>query len=230
MLSRQQGADRADRRILRASRRLTLVRAERRVRPALPLSRLEIRRDRAMRRSSVGAGGIGLPQEHQAEILSLHREGGHRVGLYGAACLAAAAARARMDRRRAAATLRFQAPAGVQLPAGDGRRHRFKPCVVAARQRAQQGSAVQGLEGQCLQRTGSHAAVRGRGISRRLADRRAAQRRGREVLLAHHAMDHALVFDHSAARRAIRWVRTRGYRSTTRTAGPGASTIIPSAR
>ena len=95
------GQHRPDRRVLRPSRRLALVRRKRRVRHPLPLSRLEIRRHRPMRRPAVGAGGIRLPQEHQAEILSLHREGRHRLGLYGAARAAAAAAGAGMDRRRA---------------------------------------------------------------------------------------------------------------------------------
>ena len=115
--------------------------------------------------------------------------------------LAAAAAGAGMDRGQARAALRLQAAAGMQLPAGDGRRHRFQPRVVAARQRAQQGSAVQGQQGQRVQREGPHAAVRGGGISRRPADRRAPQCRRRQILLAHHALDHALVLDHPAARR-----------------------------
>ena len=96
---------------------------------------------------------FGLPQEHQIEILSLHREGRHHLGLYGSAGIAAAAAGAGMDRRRARAALRLQAAAGMQLPAGDGRRHRFQPRVLAARQRAQQGPAVQGLQGQRVQRS-----------------------------------------------------------------------------
>ena len=45
------------------------------MRAALPLSRLEIRRDRAMRRSAIGARRKWLPQEHQIEVLSVHREG-----------------------------------------------------------------------------------------------------------------------------------------------------------
>src|SRR6476620_12474420 len=73
---------------------------------------------------------------------------------------------------------------------------------MATRVRAQQGPAVQGYEGECLQRAGPHAVVRGRGISGRLADRGAEQRRWWQVLLAHHALDRALVFDHTAARRS----------------------------
>ncbi len=116
------------------------------------------------------------------------------------------------------------------LPAGDGRRHRFQPRVVAARQRAQQGSAVQGLEGQRLQRAGPHAAVRGRGICGRAVDRRAPQCRGRQILLAHHARGSCPGTRSSRRVPAIRSVRTPGCRSTTRPAGRGASIIIPSAR
>ena len=135
------------RRILRPSWRLAVVRRERGLRHPLPLSRLEVRHHRPVRRPAVGAGGVGLPQAHQIEILPLHREGRHRLGLYGTAGLAAAAAGAGMDRRRPRAALRVEALAGMQLPAGDGRRHRFQPRLLAARQRVEQGSAVQGLEG-----------------------------------------------------------------------------------
>ncbi len=51
------------------------------------------------------------------------------------------------------AALRLQAPAGMQLPAGHGRRHRFQPRLLAARLRARQGPAVQGLQGQRVQRS-----------------------------------------------------------------------------
>ena len=153
-----------------------------------------------MHRPAVGAGGLGLSQEHQIEILSLHREGRHHLGLYGSAEIAAAAAGAGMDRGGARAALRLQAVAGMQLPAGDGRRHRLQPRVLAARQRAREGSAVQGQQGQRVQRQGPHAAVRGGGIFRRLTDRRASQCRRRQILLAHNALDHALVHHHSAAR------------------------------
>ena len=153
------------------------------------------------------------------------------LGLYGAAGHAAAAAGAGMDRGRAAAALRLQAAAGVQLPAGDGRRHRFQPRVMAARSasstrircsRARKGNVYNEQDRMPL--------VRGRGIPGRPADRRAAQRRRRQILLAHHALDHALVLDHPAARRSSAGRARLGARSTTKPAGPGASTIIPSAR
>ena len=230
-LPRQQGPRRPDRRILRPSRRLAVVRRERRLRHPLPLPRLEIRHHRAMHRSAVGAGGVGLPQEHQIEILPVHREGRHRLGLYGAAGIAAAAAGAGMDRRRARAALRLQAPAGMQLPAGDGRRHRFQPRLLAARLASSTRTRCsRARKANDYNDQGPHAAVRGRGIFRRPADRRAPQCRGRQILLAHHALDHALVHHHPAARRASARARTPGCRSTTRPAGPGASIIIPSAR
>src|SRR5437773_5506145 len=54
-LSRYAEPARPDRRILRAPRRVTLVRAERRGRAALLLPRLEVRRHRPVRRDSLGA-------------------------------------------------------------------------------------------------------------------------------------------------------------------------------
>src|SRR5262245_60727434 len=131
------------------------------MRTALSLPWLEIRRDRAVRRSTLGAGRKRLPKEHQAEILSLYREGRNRVGLYGAARHAATATRAGVDGGRTIAAVCLQASAGMQLSAGDGGRYRFEPCVVAARIRAQQRPVVQRLEGQRLQRAGPHAVVRG---------------------------------------------------------------------
>ncbi len=92
----------------------------------------------------------GLPQEHQIEILSLHREGRDRLGLYGAAGTAAAAAGAGMDRREARAALRLQALAGMQLPAGDGRRHRIpatcRGCTAASSTRIRCSRAARGNE------------------------------------------------------------------------------------
>src|SRR6185312_15533746 len=69
--------------VLRPSRGFALVWTERRMWPPLSLSWLEIRRDRPMRRSSVGVGRKRLPQEHQVEIISLYREGRNGLGLLG---------------------------------------------------------------------------------------------------------------------------------------------------
>ena len=45
-------------------------------------------------------------------------------------------------------TLHLQAPAGVQLAAGDGGRHRFQPRLVPASRRSELRPAVQGRQGQ----------------------------------------------------------------------------------
>ncbi len=52
----QRGPLRPDRRVLRAPRRLAVVRPQRGVRPALPVPRLEVRRHRPVRRGALGAG------------------------------------------------------------------------------------------------------------------------------------------------------------------------------
>ena len=57
-------------------------------------------------------------------------------------------------------------------------------------------------QGQRLHARRRAAAFRGGGEPRRAFDRRAPQRRGRQILLAHHAVDHALHDDDPAARRS----------------------------
>src|SRR5262245_59681049 len=82
-MARQSGALFADRRILRASRRLALVRTQRGKRAALPVSRLEIRPYRPMHRSAFRARRKRLLQEDQAEILSAGRAWRISLDLYG---------------------------------------------------------------------------------------------------------------------------------------------------
>ena len=69
------GARRRDRRVLRAPRRVALVRAQRGERVALLLPWLEIRCERAMHRGAVGAAGERVLQQDQADVLSLRRAG-----------------------------------------------------------------------------------------------------------------------------------------------------------
>ncbi len=77
------GQARPHRRVLRPPRRIAVVRPQRGMRPALPLSRLEVRHDRPVRGSALGAQGIGLRPEDQAEVLSADREGRRAVDLHG---------------------------------------------------------------------------------------------------------------------------------------------------
>ena len=79
-----QGRYALDRRILRAPRRIALVRTQRGERAALLLSRLEIRPYRPVHRGAVRAGGKRLLRQDQAEVLSADRARRHPVGLYGA--------------------------------------------------------------------------------------------------------------------------------------------------
>ena len=141
---RHRGPARADRRVLRAPRRVAVVRPQRGERPALPLPRLEVRRHRPVRRDAVRARRTRLLPAHQAQVLSAGRARRRDLDLHGPAGAAAAAARARVGHRAGRAALRLQAPAGVQLPAGDGRRHRLEPRVVPAPLHDERRSAVQG--------------------------------------------------------------------------------------
>ena len=96
--------------------------------------------------------------------------------------------------------LHVQAHAGMQLAAGDGRRHQFQPRVVPAWRRTRSRSAVQGLEGQPVQSRRHEAGVRSGRERRRAFHRRAPQRRERQLLLAHHAMGDADLHHDPAAR------------------------------
>ena len=94
-LPRHRRHARPDRRVLRPSRRVAVVRPQRGVRPALPLSRLEVRRDRPVRRGALRAGRVRLRQEDQAEVLSADREGRRAVDLHGPAREASPPSRSR---------------------------------------------------------------------------------------------------------------------------------------
>ena len=160
-LARHAGQLRADRRVLRPPRRVAVVRPERAQRPALPLSRLEVRPHRPVHRGAVGAGRERLLPEDQAEVLSAGRARRRAVDLHGPAGEAAAAAGVGVRHGAGEPQLHVQAPAGIELAAGDGGRHRFQPRLLPALRRAQQRSAVQGLEGQRLQHGRHEAGVRG---------------------------------------------------------------------
>ena len=88
------------------------------------------------------------------------------------------------------APVRFQALPGMQLPAGDGRRHRLQPRLVPA----QRDSATRCTRHQGRQVPAqTDAAVRGdRDPTAACCSARAASRGG-PVLLARHPVDHALV-------------------------------------
>src|SRR6185295_8016505 len=105
----------ADRRVLRAPRGLAVVRTQRGVRAALPVSRLEIRRHRAVHRGAVGAPRVGLLPEDQIEILPAGEARPGAVGLYGATREAAAAAGVGIRHGAGRAVLYFEARAGMQL-------------------------------------------------------------------------------------------------------------------
>ncbi len=100
------------------------------------------------------------------------------------------------------APVRGQALAGKQLAAGHGRRHRLQPRVVPALGRPQFRPSVQGIEGQSvlnLSDTRPHFEVAE--ALGGLVHRRATQRRERQLLLAHHALGDAELYDDRAARR-----------------------------
>ncbi len=99
------------------------------------------------------------------------------------------------------ADLHLEALAGMQLAAGDGRRHRFEPRFLAPFRRAQERSPVQGRQGQRLQPARQDAVLRGDRGRGRIVHRRAAKRRGGPLLLADHAVGDAELHHGAAARR-----------------------------
>src|SRR4051794_2945053 len=122
-VSRYPGPRGRGRRVLRPPRGVALVRAQRGERVALLLSRLEVRRDRAVHRGAVRAGGERVLQEDQADVLSVRRTGRRHLDLYGAGRTQASSACFRMGKGAAFTSLRVEAHAGMQLSAGDGGRH-----------------------------------------------------------------------------------------------------------
>ena len=120
------------RRALPASHRVAVLRAQRRMRPALRLSRLEIRCRGQLRRSAERALGQGFQAQDQDHGLPLHRARRPGLGLYGAA-----GAEARFpdiewtavpDSHRYVTRHR----AGMQLAAGARRRLRYQPSELPA--------------------------------------------------------------------------------------------------
>src|SRR5712692_5517251 len=97
-----------DRRVLRPPWRLALVRPQRGIRAALLLSRLEIRRDRPVRRCSLRAEGERLLPEDQAQVLSAGEARPGAVDLYGTARQAAAPAGVGIRHRCRRADLHLQ--------------------------------------------------------------------------------------------------------------------------
>ena len=225
------GALRADRRVLRPSRRVAVVRPQRGVGPALLLSRLEIRRDRPVHRGAVGAGGKRLlPARSSSSPIRWSSAAGCCGPTWGRPDKQPPLPEWEFATGAGGAELHVEALAGVQLAAGAGRRHRFEPRVVPAPQRSRIRSAVQGRQGQQVQSERRAALFRGGGEPGRPLHRRAPQRRERQLLLAHHPVGDAVVHDDPAARRPSGARPFLDPDATTRTAGPGASTTGRTAR
>ena len=226
-LARHPGPLCADRRVLRAPRRLAVVRPQRGERPALPLSRLEIRPHRPVHRGAVGAGGKRLLQEDQAEVLSAGRARRRAVDLHGPAGAAAAAAgvgvRHGAGRRSASSSKRLQECNWLQAMEGGidsshvsflhSRRARTRTRCSRARRATSTTWATRSRVFEVVESPGGLYI----GARRNAEDGNYYWRITQWVMPLHHD---------PAARPTIRCTATSGCRSTTRTAGPGASTTI----
>ena len=145
-LPRQREPPRPDRRILRAPRRRRSGSAA--TRKAACAARIT-----AGSTTSTGQC-VEIPSEPDNPKLCrrmklksypLRRARRRALDLHGAARAAAAAAGARVGDGPGRPALRLEALAGVQLPAGDGGRHRLEPCLVPAPSHDHGRSAVQGM-------------------------------------------------------------------------------------
>ena len=142
----------------------------------------------------------GMRSRIKLKSYPVPRAGRGDLDLHGAARAEARAAGARMGAGRARAPLRLQALAGEQLPAGDRRGHRFEPRFVPSFRSPQYAiRCSRRASARTIQSARPHAALRGRRIRRRAADRRPPAGGQRPVLLADHALHHAVAYAHPAA-------------------------------
>ena len=125
----------------------------------------------------------------------------------------------------AVALLQLQALAGVQLSAGDGRRHRFQPRLVPAQRRHAPRSAAREHQGRALSER-PEAEVRDRGIARRAVHRARAATPRRDITTGASPSGSCPGTRWCRPTATTRSTRTPGCRSTTRTASPGPSPII----
>ena len=178
-LPRQHRPHRPDRRVLRPSRRVAVVRAQRGMRPALRLSRLEIRRDRAMRRPPLRAEeATGMRQRIRLKAYPCVEHGGADLGLYGPAGAEARAAGARMDAwcRRSGATSRSACRTATTCRRWKAASIRAT-CPSCTAADSTRDPMFRGAKGNDYTEQRPQAVFRGRRIRWRAVDRRAAQRR-----------------------------------------------------
>src|SRR5262245_65260128 len=112
---RQRRPIRVDRRVLRPSRRVTVVWTQRGRGPALLLSRLEIRRDRPVHRRSLRARRKRLLQEDQAQVIPAGAARAGAVDLPRAAGETAAAAGMGVRDGYRRSGIRLETDAGMEL-------------------------------------------------------------------------------------------------------------------
>ena len=199
-----EGRLRADRRVLRPSRRVAVVRPQRgSAACAAPITAGNTTSPANASRCPRSRRKAASAKPSSCKSYPLVERGGVLWTYMGAAGDAAAAAGMGIRTGAGRAALRLQAAAGMQLAAGDGRRHRFQPRLVPAPRRPQFRSAVHAApRATSTIIDGCPPGVRGRGERRRALYRRPPQCRGRPLLLAHHPMGDAVLHHDRAARRS----------------------------
>ena len=192
----------SDRRVLPPPRRVAVVRPQRGMRTARPLSRLEVRRCRAMRRSPFRTGGERLRQEDQGHVVSAGRPRRHPMDLYGAAGSAAAAAGMGVHAGAEPAAFRLKAAAGVQLAASHGGGIDSSHVSFLHRGNINSDPLFKGAKGNQYNLKETRGRCSKSSKAQAASNRRAPQCRGRQLLLAHHPICAAVLHHDRAARRA----------------------------
>ena len=103
------------------------LRPERGARPAVHLSRLEVRRPRELRRHADRDGGRQLQGQDPPDVLPGPRGRRRPLGVHGAAGRSAPAARVRVHADAGGSTLLLVGRSGEQLRPGHRGRHRLRP-------------------------------------------------------------------------------------------------------
>ena len=197
------------------------------MRIALPVPRLEIRRDRPMRRSAVGAGvEPDFARRIKLRSYPLVERGGVLWTYMGPPEHQPGCRNTNSPWCRRSTTT---SPNGLQycnwlqaLEGGIDSSH----VSWLHRDALRSDPLMAGSRGNQYNMGDMRAGVRDRRSSGRVVHRRAPRRRTRHVLLAHHAVVHAGLHHDRAARQSLRCMAISGSRSTTRTAGRGVSITI----
>ena len=206
-----------------------VVRPERGGWPPLPVPRLEVRHDGSVRRRPVGGRQLELRAERQADRLPAGQDRRRAVDLHGRPGHAASAPGVGVRDGAAGADLHLQALAAEQLAAGLRGRHRLQPRDLPALGRAEDRPALQARR--ATSTTSTTPSRSSRWPTARVACSWAPAATPRTGTTTGGSRRGSCPTSRWCPRAVTtRSTGTSGCRSTTRTAGPTASTTTRSGR